>query len=82
MAIYGKNTKALSVPHDVFYGGPLAKEGVDDRCPTWDQGGLAEERKQCQDTVEGLEVPFSLGSDSNALTKLCQDHQVQHDWSG
>lgn len=40
-------TTALSIPHDVFYAGPLAEESVDDRGAWWDKGGLAEEGKQC-----------------------------------
>lgn len=72
----------LSIPHDVFDAGPLPEESVHHGCPWRDQGGLAEEREQCQDAVEGLEVFLPLGPDSHTLAKLCKDYQIQDDWAG
>lgn len=75
-------TLNLSIPHDVFYACSLTEKGINDRGPCWNEGGLAEEGKQGQDAVEGLELFLPLWPDSYTLAKFSQNHQVQDNWTG
>lgn len=68
-------------PHDIFNASSLAKEGINHWRPLWDERGLAEEAEQRQHAVEGLKVGISLCAEGDPLAKLCEDDQVQDDWT-
>lgn len=76
------NEEEVFIPHDVLYARPLAEERVNNWSPGWNEGGLAEEGKKGQDTVEGLEFLLPLWPDCHTLTEFRQDHQVQDNWAG